>query len=235
MAGGGIAFTGLTVGIAAFMVLRILGVGPFATLVSAGVIKPRDRLVLADFENRTADSTLGASITEAFRIDLAQSPVVRLVETRDIRASLERMMRPPGSRVDAALAQEVAQREGASAVVAGEIASLGGGYVLSVRLLEPDGDVLVAERETAGDAGEIIAAVERLSKSLREDIGESLRGLGPRSRCSGSRPPRSTPPAVFKAERANNSARGLKRPGCSNRHWPRIRPSRWPGASWRWC
>ena len=211
LAGGGIAFSGLAIGIAAFMVLRVMGIGPFATLVSAGVIKPRDRLVLADFENRTADSSLGASITEAFRIDLAQSPVVRLLETRDVRGSLERMMRPPGSRLDAALAQEVAQREGASAVVAGEIAPLAGGFVLSVRLLEPDGDVLLAEREIAADAGEIIGAVERLSKSLREDIGESLRGL------RAEEPLEQVSTASLEAlrlysdaERANNAGRGLE-------------------------
>ena len=211
IAGGGIAFGGLAVGIAISMGLRIMGIGPFATLVSAGVLKPRDRLVLSDFENRTTDSTLGSSITEAFRVDLAQSPVVRLLETRDVRASLERMMRPPGSRLDATLAQEVAQREGASAVVAGEIAPLGKGYVLSVRLLEPDGDVLVAERETAGDAGEIIAAVERLSKGLREDIGESLRGL------RAEEPLEQVSTASLQAlrlysdaDRANNAGRGLE-------------------------
>jgi tetratricopeptide (TPR) repeat protein len=177
VAGGGLAFTGLALGTAAFMGLRILGVGPFATLVSAGVLRDRAKLVLADFENRTSDSTLGPSITEAFRIDLAQSPTVRLMETRDIRNALQRMTRPAGTPLDLTLAQEVAQREGGSAVVAGEIAPLAGGYVLSVRLLGADGSTLLAEREIANDVAGIIPAVERLSKSLREDIGESLRSI----------------------------------------------------------
>jgi tetratricopeptide (TPR) repeat protein len=134
-----------------------------------------------------------------------------LLETRDVRSSLERMMRPPGSRLSATLAQEVAQREGASAVVAGEIAPLGDGYVLSVRLLEADGDLLVAERETARNAGEIIAAVERLSKELREDIGESLRGL------RAEEPLQRVSTASLEAlrlysdgDRANNAGRGLE-------------------------
>jgi serine/threonine-protein kinase len=177
IAGGGLAFTGLALGTAAFMALRILGVGPFATLVSAGVLEDRARLVLADFENRTSDSTLGASITEAFRIDLAQSPTVRLMESRDIRNALQRMTRPAGSPLDLTLAQEIAQREGASGVVAGEIAPLAGGYVLSVRLLAADGSTLLAEREIANDISGIIPAIERLSKALREDIGESLRSI----------------------------------------------------------
>ena len=68
--GGVLAFAGLVVGAGAFMGLRAAGVGPFATLVSAGVLIARDRLVLADFENRTSDSTLGQTVTEALRIDL---------------------------------------------------------------------------------------------------------------------------------------------------------------------
>src|SRR5437867_6206714 len=56
--------------------MRELGIGPVGTLVASGVLDVRDRLVLADFENRSTDSTLGPSVGEAFRIDLAQSRVV---------------------------------------------------------------------------------------------------------------------------------------------------------------
>jgi tetratricopeptide (TPR) repeat protein len=99
------------------------------------------------------------------------------MESRDVRGALERMTRPAGTPLDVVLAQEIAQREGASAVVAGEIAPLAGGYVLSVRLLGADGSTLLAEREIANDVAGIIPAVERLSESLREDIGESLRSI----------------------------------------------------------
>ncbi|HEX9754366.1 MAG TPA: protein kinase [Gemmatimonadales bacterium] len=178
VAGGGLAFGGLAIGTALFMGLRVLGIGPFATLVSAGVLRERDRLVVAEFENSTSDSALGSSITEALRIDLAQSAVVRPLEGRDISAALQRMQREPGARLDATLAQEVAQREGAAAVVAGEIAPLAGGFVLSVRLVSAtDGSTLLAGREIARDPSEIIPAVERLSKRLRRGIGESLRSI----------------------------------------------------------
>jgi tetratricopeptide (TPR) repeat protein len=178
IAGGGLAFLGLAAGTAAFMGLRTAGVGPFATLVSAGVLKEQSRLVLADFVNATPDSTLAASITEAFRIDLSQSPTVRLLDGRQVSAALVRMERSADSGLDAAVALELAQREGAAAVVAGEIAPLASGYVLSVRLLAAgDGGTLLAEREIATDAAGVIPAVERLSKRLRERIGESLRTI----------------------------------------------------------
>lgn len=176
--GGVIAFAGLIVGAGAFMGLRAAGIGPFATLVSAGVLTSRDRLVLADFDNRTSDSTLGQTVTEALRIDLTRSTVVRLIEPSDVTAALGRMERPAGTRLTPGLAQEVAVREGAKATIAGEIAPLGSGFVLSARVINAsDGSTLLAERESAGDSSELIAAVDRLSRKVREGIGESLRTI----------------------------------------------------------
>ena len=176
--GGAFAFAGLLVGAAAFMGLRAAGIGPFATLVSAGVLGARDRMVLADFSNRTSDSTLGSSITEALRIDLSRSNVVRLLEAEEVRAALQRMERQAEPAFTQALAVEVAQREGAKAVVAGEIAPLGAGYVLTASVLNvADKSTLIAERETATDAGGLIGAVDKLSRKLRERIGESLRTI----------------------------------------------------------
>ena len=176
--GGALAFAGLVVGVGAFMGLRAAGIGPFATLVSAGVLTSRDMLVLADFENRTPDSTLSQTVTEALRIDLTRSTVVRLIESSEITAALERMQRPAGLRLTPALAQEVAVREGAKATIAGDIAPLGDGFVLSARIISSsDGSTLLAERESANGPSELIAAVDRLSRKVREGIGESLRSI----------------------------------------------------------
>src|SRR6266704_1465457 len=162
--GGGVAaFAALGLGAGVYTAMRVLGIGPVGTLVASGVLEKRDRMVLADFENRTTDSTLGPSLTEALRVDLAQSPVVRLLD---------------GTALDVVLARELAQREGAKAVVRGEIDPVGRSYVLSADLLSAaDGTVLVTLRENAKDDGAIIEAVDRLSGRLRERIGESLRTI----------------------------------------------------------
>jgi tetratricopeptide (TPR) repeat protein len=63
-------------------------------------------------------------------------------------------------------------------VIGGEINLAGGAYVISARILDPEsGDVLVPLRETASDSSEIVPAVDRLSRRIRERIGESLRSL----------------------------------------------------------
>ena len=176
LGGGALGLAGLAIAAAGFMMLRAMGVGPFATLVSAGVLSTRDQIVLADFTNRTTDSTLGSSITEAFRIDLTQSPVLRVVEGNEVVSTLRLMGRNPGLPLSEEIAHDIAVRVGAKAVLVGEVTPLGSGYVLSARLIGiADSVTLVAERETAADAGALIPAVEALSRKLRERIGESLR------------------------------------------------------------
>jgi len=173
--GGGLAFGGLAVVAGTYTAMRVLGIGPIGTLVASGVLKNRDKLILADFENRAADSTLGPSVTEAFRVDLQQSQTLRLVDAAEINDALRRMERSSGSTIGPGLAREIAERSGIKAVVAGQIDPVGTSYVLSASLLDAaDGRVLTAVRETADGPGELLKAIDRLSAKLRERIGESL-------------------------------------------------------------
>ena len=176
--GGVLAFAALGVVTVAYTAMRLLGIGPVGTLVAAGRLNASDRIVVADFDNRTADSGLGRSVTEAFRIDLAQTPVVRILSTSEIGGALTRMQRDDATPVTGTLAREIAAREGAKAIVVGDIGALGKSYVLSARVLSAaDGSELVALRETAADDGEIVTALDRLSAKVRERIGESLTSI----------------------------------------------------------
>jgi eukaryotic-like serine/threonine-protein kinase len=173
--GGGIAFGALTLVAGGYTAMRLLGIGPVGTLVASGVLDRRDAILLADFENRTADSTLGSSVTEAFRVDLAQSPTLRLLDPQTVRDALERMQRPGVITVTPAVARELAEREGVKAVVTGQIDPVGQGYVLSANLVSTaDGGVLTSVRETAADQAALLPAIDNLSSKLRERIGESL-------------------------------------------------------------
>jgi len=178
LAGGGIAFAALALLAGTFMTLRALGVGPFGTLVSSGKLAKRARILVADFANRSTDPSLGRSLTEAFRIDLSQSPVVRVLTGTEIGAVLKRMERPESTAVTPELAREIAEREGIPAIIAGDIAPVGQGYVLSARVLSTgDGAELTADRETAESETALLAALSRLSSSVRARIGESYRSL----------------------------------------------------------
>jgi len=176
--GGGLAFAGLTAVAAIYMAMRLLGIGSVGTLVAKGRLKAQDQIVLADFENRSADSTLGPTLTEAFRVDLSQSRAVQLLDSRQVGNALQRMQKPVGTPLTSAVATELAQREGVKAVVTGQISPVGKAYVLTASVISPaDGTVLTAVRENAENDGALLGALDRLSKDLRERIGESLTSL----------------------------------------------------------
>jgi len=176
--GGAAAFVLLLLGVGGWIAMRTLGIGSAATLVARGVLEERDRILLADFINRTSDENLAEVVTEALRVDLAQSDVVRLADPAFVSAALVRMARPANAALEEDLARELAQREGIKAVIAGDVGSAGAGFVLTARLVAPaTGDILASGRESA-DADGLISAIDALSKRLRERLGESLRNLG---------------------------------------------------------
>jgi tetratricopeptide (TPR) repeat protein len=88
------------------------------------------------------------------------------------------MQRPRESVVAFDVAREIATREGAKAVLDGEVVQLGKGYVVSARLVNAlDGNELVTFRETANGEDDLINALGKLSRAVRERAGESLRNI----------------------------------------------------------
>jgi tetratricopeptide (TPR) repeat protein len=174
---GLIGFGGLGVATFGYTGMRVLGIGPAGTLIATGAIAERERLILADFENRTSDSTHGATVTELLRIGLSQSQAVSVLDPMHVSRILQLMERDPSQGVPERVAYEAAEREGIKAVITGEIASVGSGYSISARLVSVDGQVLTAQQVSARDDDEIVGAVDQLSVSLRERFGESLRSI----------------------------------------------------------
>ncbi len=175
---GALAAIGLGATATLSLTMRPREYEPRGTLLASGILAQRERLLLADFGTRQVDSSLGGVLTEAFRIDLTQSPAVTLVPPHQVAEVLTRMERPDTARLDPALAREIAVREGIKAVVTGEIARAGPHYLLSAQVVAAkDGEVLTAHRVTAADSTRLIAAVDELSRELRARVGESLRTI----------------------------------------------------------
>ena len=178
LGGGALAFGGLAAVVGGYMAMRSLGIGPVGTLVASGRLSDHPRIILADFTDRTSDPTLAAAVTEAFRVDLGQSNAVELIQGDALDEAFQRMERNRPATLSEELAREVATREGVRAVVGGEINVVGGAYVISARIVDAEsGDVLAPLRETARDSTGIIPAVDKLSRRMRERIGESLRAI----------------------------------------------------------
>jgi tRNA A-37 threonylcarbamoyl transferase component Bud32/tetratricopeptide (TPR) repeat protein len=171
---GAIASGAFAVGIATFLGLRAAGIGPEGSLRAAGKLDEAAMLVVADFAATAADSSLGRVATEAVRTSLAEASTVSLLGAADAAAALQRMERPPTTPLTLAVAREVAEREGAAAVVAGDLTQAGAGWIVALRLVTPAGDELAAYRATASDTDGLLRAIESVTRKLRGRMGESL-------------------------------------------------------------
>jgi tetratricopeptide (TPR) repeat protein len=175
--GGGAAFGALAVVTAGYVTMRALGIGPAASLVSRGAVRARERVILADFENRTSDSTTGVTVTEMMRVGLSRSTAISVVNPDQVGRILEMMQRRLADGLPAKVAEEAATRDGIKAVIAGEVIPVGKGLTMNARLVTAGGDVLTEESESVASADELVAGVDRLSGKLRARFGESLRSI----------------------------------------------------------
>ena len=176
LVGGGLAFALLAVVTWGFMTMRNRGIGPVGSLVAKGVLDERSPILLADIDG--SDLELANAATEALRVDLSQSEIVRLVEPARVSEALARMEKLADARLDETLAREIAVREGIPAVVAGDLDAVGRGFSLTARILSPaDGAVLASARASAKDSTEVLEAIDDLSRQLRERVGESYGSL----------------------------------------------------------
>ena len=176
--GGAVAVVVFASFVVGFMVTRALGIGPAASLIGAGKLSDGERLIITDFKSPANDSILGLTITDALRWNLEQSTALHVVSRRSMNETLRLMQRPLNTVVNVDVGRELATRDGAKAVLDGDVASIGGRYVLSARLLSPNaGEELASFREEAASRDELIAAIGRLDKQLRSKVGESLKSV----------------------------------------------------------
>jgi tetratricopeptide (TPR) repeat protein len=174
--GGAMAVGGFVLIVIGFMVLRALGIGPAASLMAAGKLHQQEPILLTDFRVTNADSTLGRVASDAVRQGLLESSVISLVPPTAIAATLQLAQRPTTTRLDLALAQELALRLGVKAIIDGEVSGVAGGYFVTLRLVTVDSLASIASFTATGTGPQgFIDAMDKVSRALRARAGESLR------------------------------------------------------------
>jgi DNA-binding SARP family transcriptional activator len=162
--------------LAGLWAMRFARTGGAGTLLGQGVLDRGGRVLLADFVNRTDDSTITYVVGEGLRALLAGLRYVRLVEPAAVRDGLQRMERGRDVLLDEDLVRELAERENAGAFITGEVSRVGTAYQITARVVgSVDGRVLLTARVTAGVDSDVIPALDRLASAIRRGIGESLR------------------------------------------------------------
>ncbi|UKE51063.1 putative peptide modification system cyclase [Xanthomonas translucens] len=169
---------------AALLAEATLTLGAVAALLFFGRPEPaiafaeRDWVVVADLRNLTGNAMLDASLDQAFRISLEQSRYVNLLSDLKVRDTLGRMKRSPDSKLDRAVASEIALRDGARAVILPTVAEVGGRIRVTVELVDPATQATVhTESQTGRGLESVLASVDRVSGQLRQQLGEAIQSV----------------------------------------------------------
>lgn len=138
----------------------------------------RDWVVLADVGNLTTQPLLTDSLDVALRVGLEQSRYVNVVPATSMRETLKRMRREADSVVDRAAALEIAQREGARAVILPTVAEVGGRVRVTAEVIDPtSGDTVYSDAEGGEGLDSVLGSTDELLERLRGRFGESLAAI----------------------------------------------------------
>lgn len=151
-----------------------------AGLAAAG---HRDWVVVSGVSDAGGDPSFDRAVSLALTTGLDQSPRVAVMPGSRIDETLVRMRRVPGTGIlDESTAREVARRDGARLVVVPAVARADSGYVLTARIIDPITDsTLAAELTRATNSSGVLDALDKLSRALRRDFGESVWSLATES------------------------------------------------------
>ncbi|MDP9178063.1 MAG: hypothetical protein M3O61_10330 [Gemmatimonadota bacterium] len=152
-----------------------IGLRSGSSLISAGRVRAREEILVTDFGSPAEDTTLARIASEAVRVGLQQSGVVRVVSSERAVAAQRRTRSDVTGRLTLRAAREIAVREGVALIADGDVLRGRDGMLLTVRLIAVDsGTTLVVRHSRVEDETRLVDAAEQVTRRLRSDIGESF-------------------------------------------------------------
>jgi DNA-binding winged helix-turn-helix (wHTH) protein/tetratricopeptide (TPR) repeat protein len=136
------------------------------------------QVVVVPMEGSTGDTILDKSLTQALRMDLAQSPYVSVVPSSTVQATLTQMQHKPDEVISSATAREVCERTNSQSFLSGNIARIGQRFLITDEATScVDGSTLGIVKYEAASAEELPHAIDKLAANLRQKLGESRRSI----------------------------------------------------------
>ena len=167
-----------TYGIGAAILLALLAAGYLYYFHRPPALTEKDTIVLADFANTTGDSVFDSSLRLALAAQLGQSPFVNILSDGKVRGTLQLMGRSPDQRVTQSMAQEICQRDGGKAVLAGSIAQVGNTYNVILNAINcSTGDTFATTSAQADSKDKVLDMLGKIGLEMRGRLGESLSSI----------------------------------------------------------
>ena len=140
--------------------------------------KQNDWILIADLQNNTDDDLFDKSLLHALTVTIDQSKRINVYPRNQVDEVLHRMKMDTVKRITLPIAFEIAERESIKAVLLLTISELGGDYILSYSLLNPvSGETIRTSQVSTDGKEEILMALDKLTSSIRKDLGESLQKI----------------------------------------------------------
>jgi DNA-binding SARP family transcriptional activator len=142
-------------------------------------LAPRDWLIVADFEAPSTDPALALAFQTLLIRDIESAGYASVVgglgalSRRGLEDVLARMRLPPATPLDADLACEIAEREGAAGVLAGRVLPLGPDFVLVASVLGAGDCQELIRVSTEAGLDRLSDGITAISRELRARLGES--------------------------------------------------------------
>ncbi|HTW57776.1 MAG TPA: protein kinase [Terriglobales bacterium] len=163
---------------AVVLILAVIAGGFYFRKRPTVQLTDKDQLILADFTNQTGDSVFDSTLKEALAIQLEQSPLLQLVSDAELHSNLQYLGQAKDQRITPELAQQLGQRLGVKAYLAGSIANLGTSYVIQINAVNvATGEVFAREQVTAPDKTAVLQAVSQAATAMRAGLGESMASI----------------------------------------------------------
>ena len=147
------------------------------------VFRERGWALISDFDSSGEEPVPDKGVREGLTIALQQSPYVNVFPRTRAYEALQRMKRTDVSRIDEVLGREICRRENLQVLLTGSIEHLGSAFQITVRAVDPEtGNLLFAEKQRFNKKDEFFDRVDKLARSVRGDLGESIARIEKTSR-----------------------------------------------------
>jgi len=165
------------VAIPAAVGIMVLSVSGYFYLHRRPKLTDKDTVVLSEFNNTTGDPVFDDTLRQGLSVELEQSPFLSLVTDEQIQQTL-RLMGKNDEKLTPAVAREICQRRGSTAVLNGSIAQIGTQYLLTIKAVNCGSDEVLASTEAqAADKDHVLGALGSAASDIRRRLGESITSL----------------------------------------------------------
>ncbi len=139
----------------------------------------RDWVVVTGVQNYSGIKTLNDALATAVRIGLSQSRYVNVMPDMEVAATLRRMRLPADTPVTRQLGIQIAQRQGARAVIVPVLNSVGGQLQVAAEVVDPkNGAVVYTDSAVASNARGLLPTTDKVLREIRSNLGESMVAIG---------------------------------------------------------